>query len=201
VPESTPSLVERSLPSRARLLERPVADWPRLGEQVRDGRASISGDDPALAAQMRPDVARDRGGHASKIDDFLARLTVEVRDGLPETSLRLLSELLSIPAASCQAHFFALQDALGVLSQPRALQATLRGLRIMVRRLCTSVASKRAPARACPTEKQAPGRRDRGLLLRGHRRRLVASPYVPARLQRRPLQTIRRQVRLRRPQG
>jgi hypothetical protein len=24
------------------VLERPVADWPRLGEQVRDGRASIS---------------------------------------------------------------------------------------------------------------------------------------------------------------
>jgi hypothetical protein len=98
------------------VLERPVADWPRLGEQVRDGRASISGDDPALAAQMRPDLARDLAGHALKIDDFLARLTVEVRDGLPETSLRLLSELLSIPAASCQAHFFALQDALGVLA-------------------------------------------------------------------------------------
>jgi hypothetical protein len=65
---------------------------------------------------MRPDVARDLGGHSVKIDGFLARLTVEVRDGLPETSLRLLSELLSIPAASCQAHFFALQDALGVLA-------------------------------------------------------------------------------------
>lgn len=98
------------------VLERPVADWPRLGEEVRDGRASVSGDDPALAAQMRPDVARDLPGHELKVDDFLARLTVEVRDGLPETSLRLLSELLFIPAASCQAHFFALQDALGVLA-------------------------------------------------------------------------------------
>ena len=98
------------------VLERPVADWPRLGEEVRDGYASISGEVPALAEQMRPDVARDVTGHVLKVDDFLARLTVEVRDGLPETSLRLLSELLSLPTASCQAHFVALQDALGVLA-------------------------------------------------------------------------------------
>lgn len=93
-----------------------MADWPRLGEEVRDGRASISGEDPALTAQMRPDVVRDLTGHELEADHFLARLTIEVRDGLPETSLRLLSELLSLPAASCQAHFFALQDALGVLA-------------------------------------------------------------------------------------
>lgn len=98
------------------VLERPVADWPRLGEEVRDGRASVPGADPALAAQMRVDIARDLAGHELRVDDFLPRLTVEVRDGLPETSLRLLSELLSIPVASCHAHFFALQDALGALA-------------------------------------------------------------------------------------
>lgn len=98
------------------VLERPVADWPRLGEEVRAGRASISGEDPALTAQMRQDVVRDLTGHELEADHFFARLTIEVRDGLPETSLRLLSELLSLPAASCQAHFFALQDALGVLA-------------------------------------------------------------------------------------
>lgn len=100
----------------ALVLERPVADWPRLGEAVRGGRASISGDDPALAVQIRADIARDLAGHDLNVDDFLSRLTIEVRDGLPETSLRLLSARLSLPAASCQAHFFALQDALGDLA-------------------------------------------------------------------------------------
>ena len=103
--------------SRAVLvLERAVADWQYLRETLSQGRAAVAGSDQTLATQIRAAVTSELAGINLGLDEFLERLTIEVHDGLPHESLRLLSTRLDLPPASCQAHHLALQDALSTLA-------------------------------------------------------------------------------------
>ena len=143
--------------SVALVLERPVADWPRLADAGRDGQASVSGTDQALAAQILPLVRSDLAGMEMKVDDFLAYLTIEMRDGQPDQRLRLLADRLALPPASCQAHYFAVQDVLATLADEN-------GERIRPLRSAATQAAPRDRARAtwragCPRSSSAAGGR------------------------------------------
>jgi hypothetical protein len=49
-------------------------------------------------------------------DVFLEHLSIEMREAAPATSIRALSELLSLPAATCRAHYLSLNERLAELA-------------------------------------------------------------------------------------
>ena len=91
--------------SRALLvLERPIAELGDSSETPDGGSSATRG-----LASLRPHIARELNGLGLPLDDFFARLTIEIRPAAPETALQLLSHRLALPPASCQAHYSALR--------------------------------------------------------------------------------------------
>jgi hypothetical protein len=82
------------------VLERPVADWPRLGEEVRDGRASISGGE---LIDFRTRIADDR--FYAGVDALPGHVGAGLILGRPELTSSLL--------AAARDHGRALVVALG----------------------------------------------------------------------------------------